>query len=130
MSLLPFSYCGVAMLETFGDGLTSLAIYLSKQPRESLARRWRASQNLKKPVKLEPDDFRHTTAAVETLALERFDDDTVRYFEKKYPGWTIAKPYKYNYHATTANYMGPSVYVRLVRRRDGKKRSPAGSRAL
>ena len=86
MSLLPFSYCDVALLETFGDGLTSLAIYLSKQPRESLARRWRASQNLKKPVKLEPDDFRHTTAAVETLALERFDDDTVRYFEKKIPG--------------------------------------------
>lgn len=119
-----FGYCNVDPLQTFGDGLTALAVYLAKQPRESLARRWKASQNLKKPIRLAPDDYRHAPETVEQLAAERFDEDTVRYFEKKYPGWTVGKPYKYNYYATDANYMGWSIYVRLVRRRDRQKNKP------
>lgn len=68
------------------NGLEQLANYLSKDPKGK--RRWSASKNLEKPVRT-TNDSKYTCRAFEKRCTSG-EIYTRAFWEKKYPGWTLA----------------------------------------
>lgn len=108
-----YGICNCDELEPADSGLGGLAEYLKKQPREAAKRRWRSSQNLRKPQRVPPNDDKYSRRQIEKICKSPFD---VEFWERKYPGWTVARPHDCNYEAKYNDFTGWSIYLRLVKK--------------
>ena len=88
------------------NGIAALLTYLAKNV--SGKRRWTCSQNLDRPES-RTNDHKYSRRRVAKTAMEPFDID---YWEKQYPGWTIADPI-YDYEQKYNDYTGWSIYLKL-----------------
>lgn len=95
------------------SGLTGLAEYLKNQPRECSKRRWRSSKNLRKPETVQPNDDRYSFKQVAKLAISPFD---LGYWERKYRGWTIARPYDHSFKISY-NEISGCWYIHILLRK-------------
>ncbi len=109
-----YGTCNVDELQPDESGIAGLASYLKNQPRESCKRRWRASQNLRKPETAEPNDYKYSHRQVEKIAHQPFD---AAFWERKYKGWTVAQPIEYCYRQEYNDATGWSIYLVLRRKR-------------
>lgn len=108
-----YGICNCDELEPDDSGLGGLADYLKNQPREAAKRRWRSSQNLRKPQRVPPNDDKYSRRQVEKICKSPFDVD---FWERKYPGWTVARPHEYSYEARYNDFTGWSIHLRLVKK--------------
>lgn len=108
-----YGICNCDELEPDDSGLGGLADYLKNQPREAAKRRWRNSQNLRKPQRVPPNDDKYSRRQVEKICKSPFDVD---FWERKYPGWTVARPHEYSYEARYNDFTGWSIHLRLVKK--------------
>lgn len=108
-----YGICNCDELEPDDSGLGGLADYLKNQPREAAKRRWRSSQNLRKPQRVPPNDDKYSRRQVEKICKSPFD---VEFWERKYPGWTVARPHEYSYEARYNDFTGWSIHLRLVKK--------------
>lgn len=108
-----YGICNCDELEPDDSGLGGLADYLKNQPREAAKRRWRSSQNLRKPQRIPPNDDKYSRRQVEKICKSPFDVD---FWERKYPGWTVARPHEYSYEARYNDFTGWSIHLRLVKK--------------
>ena len=108
-----YGICNCDELEPADSGLGGLAEYLKNQPREAAKRRWRSSQNLRKPQRVPPNDDKYSRRQIEKICKSPFD---VEFWERKYPGWTVARPHDCNYEAKYNDVTGWSIYLRLVKK--------------
>ena len=92
--------------EDENTGLTSLAKYLSKDPRGK--KRWTCSKNLVNPTS-RTNDYKYTRKKIISLATNHVD---ISYWERKYPGWTI-KDKIGGYEAVYNDFTGWSIYLKL-----------------
>lgn len=111
-----YGIVNVDVLQPDENGITALAEYLKKQPREACKRRWRASHNLRKPETVTPNDEKYSKRQIEKIVKQPFD---VSFWERKYKGWTVARPYEYSYRQEYHEATGWSIYL-VLRRKRGK----------
>jgi len=93
------------------NGIAALLTYLAKNP--SGKRRWTCSQNLIRPES-RTNDHKYSRRKVARMAMEPLDID---YWERQYPGWTIADPI-YDYEQKYNDFTGWSIYLKLRRKRE------------
>lgn len=93
------------------NGIAALLTYLVKNPTGK--RRWTCSQNLTRPEG-RPNDHKYSRRQVMRLAMEPLD---IEYWEKQYPGWTIADP-MYDYEQKYNDFTGWAIYLKLRRKRE------------
>lgn len=108
-----YGICNCDELEPDDSGLGGLADYLKNQPREAAKRRWRSSQNLRKPQRVPPNDDKYSRRQIEKICKGPFDVD---FWERKYPGWTVARPHEYSYEVRYNDFTGWSIHLRLVKK--------------
>lgn len=108
-----YGICNCDELEPDDSGLGGLAEYLKNQPREASKRRWRSSQNLRKPQKAPPNDDKYSRRQVEKICRQPFD---VQFWERKYPGWTVARPHDCNYEVRYNDFTGWSIFIRFTKK--------------
>lgn len=70
------------------NGITGMAVYMTKPEGKNRKRRWTCSLNLKKPV-IKIADNKTTKNQVQAVAKDNYDRQA--YFEKLYPGWEITE---------------------------------------
>lgn len=88
------------------NGIAALLTYLAKNP--SGKRRWTCSQNLTRPES-RTNDHKYSRRRISRMAMEPID---IEYWEKQYPGWTIADPI-YDYEQKYNDFTGWSIYLKL-----------------
>nr|DAM35833.1 MAG TPA: protein of unknown function DUF1424 [Caudoviricetes sp.] len=111
-------FANVKRLQPDESGITAVCVYFFKQAREGIRRRWHASVGLKKPLAVTPNDESYDFRDLERIRVRGSDAPEVSFWERRYPGWTLA-----GLGAVTvreSELSGTSVRVRLRKIQDKK----------
>ena len=108
-------YANADRIQTNENGIEALCRYVMKNPRGK--KRWSSSRNLIRPVEQPPADHKHTKKKVEALA--KSTDQGRDFFQKQFPGYTIAE-IKPEYYEET----GWHIYLKMWKK-PGKKSKAA-----
>lgn len=116
----PYGFSNCDNIKPDGNGAARLAGYLKRQPTEKTRKRWRGSQSLTRPTSPEPNDDRYTRAEIERISAAHPKNPDVKYWERRYPGWTLCPDFEYSYVVRKNERIGTAVYLRLIKK-DVKK---------
>jgi len=99
------------------NGIEALCKYVMKNPRGK--KRWSSSRNLVRPVEQPPADHKHTKKKVEALA--KSNDRGLDFFQKRFPGYTIAEIRPEYYEET-----GWHIYLKMWKKPEKKQKNKKG----
>lgn len=83
-------FANVKKLQPDESGISAALVYFVKQAREGIRRRWHASVGLKKPLAACPNDDSYDFRDLKTIRDRGSDAPDRSWWEKRYPGWTLA----------------------------------------
>ena len=113
-------YANADRIQTNENGIEALCKYVLKNPKGK--KRWSSSRNLIRPVEQPPADHKHTKKKVEALA--KSTDQGRDFFQKRFPGYTIAEIRPEYYEET-----GWHIYLKMWKKPCKKLKSKKKGRA-
>ena len=110
-------YVNADRIQTNENGIEALCKYVMKNPRGK--KRWSSSRNLIRPVERPPADGKYSKKKVEALA--KSNDRGLDFFQKRFPGYTIAEIRPEYYEET-----GWHIYLKMWKKPEKKQKNKKG----
>lgn len=110
-------YVNADRIQTNENGIEALCKYVMKNPRGK--KRWSSSRNLIRPVERPPADGKYSKKKVEALA--KSNDSGLDFFQKRFPGYTIAE-IRLKYYEET----GWHIYLKMWKKPEKKQKKKEG----
>lgn len=110
-------YVNADRIQTNENGIEALCKYVMKNPRGK--KRWSSSRNLIRPVERPPADGKYSKKKVEALA--KSNDRGMDFFQKRFPGYTIAEIRPEYYEET-----GWHIYLKMWKKPEKKQKNKKG----